>query len=154
VPNTAHILQFTLFELWSQTSTMNLHLHVFRLQYSTKRISAAIGDMSTIQCALYWKLCAKYSTYPPDYALWTVVPDIYNVITAPHIQASIFNWTYLSWYCRYIDNWMRFILQTLCQTQRTSSRLRYVNCGAGHIQCSYSTAYSDIHIQLNVSAML
>jgi hypothetical protein len=32
--------------------------------------------------------------------------------------------------------------------------LRYVNCGPVHIQCNYSTAYSDFNIQLNVSAVL
>jgi hypothetical protein len=104
VPNTAHILPFTLYELWSRTYTMNLQLHIFRLQYSAEGICAAIGDMSTIQCALYCKYGAKYSAHPPDYAMWTVVPDIYNVITAPHIQPSIFNWTYLRWDRRYVDN--------------------------------------------------
>jgi hypothetical protein len=49
---------------------------------------------------------------------------------------------------------MRVILQTLSQIQRISSRLRYVNCGPGHIQCIYSTAYSDFNVHLNVSALL
>jgi hypothetical protein len=91
VPNTAHILQFTLSELWSRAYTMNLQLHIFRLQYSTERTSAANRDMSRIQCALYCKLCAKYSAHPPDYAICIVVPAICSVITAPHTQASIFN---------------------------------------------------------------
>jgi hypothetical protein len=49
---------------------------------------------------------------------------------------------------------MRFILQSWCQIQRTSSSLRYVNCGPGHIQSTYSSAYSDFNIHLNVSALL
>jgi hypothetical protein len=87
VPNIAHILPITLCGLWSRTYTMYLQLRIFRLQYSTERICADIGDVSTIQWALYCNLSAKYSAHPPDYAMWTVVPDIYNVVTALHIQA-------------------------------------------------------------------
>jgi hypothetical protein len=86
--------------------------------------------------------------------MWNVVPDIYNVVTSPHIQASVCNWTCLRCYWRYVDKSMRLKLQTLCQIQRTSSRLRYVNCGPGHMQCSYICAYSVFSIQLNVSATL
>jgi hypothetical protein len=111
VPNTAHILKFTLCELWSRPYTMQLHLRIFKLQYSTERICAAIRDISTIQWAIYCKLGAIYGARPPDYAMWTVVPSIYNVITAPRIHASIFNWTHLRCYPRYFDNSMRFILQ-------------------------------------------
>jgi hypothetical protein len=89
--NTAHNLRFALSELWSHTYTMNLQLLIFRLQYSTKRICAAFGDMSTIQCASHCIYCAKYSARPPVNAIWTVVTDIYNGVTVPHIQASIFN---------------------------------------------------------------
>jgi hypothetical protein len=85
--NTAHIVQFTLCELWSRTYTMHLQLHIFRLQYYFERICAAVGDISTIQCALYSKLCAKCSAHPPVYMMSTVVPAIYNVVTALHIQA-------------------------------------------------------------------
>jgi hypothetical protein len=63
VPNTVHILRFTLCELWSRTYTKHLQLHIFRIQYSTERICAAIGDILTIQCALYCKRGAKYSTH-------------------------------------------------------------------------------------------
>jgi hypothetical protein len=90
VSNIAHILRFTLCELWSRTYTMYLLLSIFRLQYSTERICAAIGDISTIQGALYCKLGAKYSAHPPAYGMGIVVPGIYNVITAQYIQASIF----------------------------------------------------------------
>jgi hypothetical protein len=124
VPNTAHILRFTLCELWSRTYRMHLQLHIFRLQYSFERICAAIGNTSTIQCSLFCKRGAKYSAHHPVYAVWTVFPDIWNVITAPHIQASIFDWTYLRYYWRYLDSSMRVMLQILCQIQRTSSSLR------------------------------
>jgi hypothetical protein len=50
-PNTAHILQFTLCELWSRTYRMYLQLRIFRRQYSSERIWAAIGDISAIQRA-------------------------------------------------------------------------------------------------------
>jgi hypothetical protein len=84
----------------------------------------------------------------------TVVPDIYNTFTAPHIQTSIFIWTYLPCYCTYHDNSMRVILQTCCQIQRTSSNLCYLNCGHSHIQSTYISAYSILNIRLNVSALL
>jgi hypothetical protein len=83
-----------------------------------------------------------------------VVPNIYNTFTAPHIQTSIFIWSYLRCYWRYLDNSMLVILQTWCQIQRTSSGLRYVNYGPGHIECIYNSIYSDFNIHLNVSALL
>jgi hypothetical protein len=110
--------------------------------------------MSTIQCALYCIYCAKYSAHSPVYAIWTVELDIYNVLTTPHFQDSIFSWTYLRRYWRYIDNSMCVILQAWCQMQRTSSSLRYLNCGPGHINCKYSYAYSGLNIQLNVPALI
>jgi hypothetical protein len=85
VPNKAHMLQFTLCEMCSLPYSMLLQLRLFRLQYSADRISVAIGDMSTIHCSLYCKFLAKYGAHPPVYAMWTVAPDICNVITAPHI---------------------------------------------------------------------
>jgi hypothetical protein len=148
VPDTAHILRFTLCELWSRTYTMHLQLHIFRLQYSFERISPAIGDIPTINCALYCKLGARYSAHPPVDAMCTLDPDLYNVITASHIQASIFDWSYLRYYWRYSDISMRIILLTWCQIQRTSSCLRYVNCVPGHIQILYSSAYIGFNIKL------
>jgi hypothetical protein len=133
---------------------MYLQLRIFRLQYSAVGICAAIGDTSNIQCSLYRKLGAKYSAHPLVYAIWTVVPDIYNAFTAPHVQVSIFIWTYLRCYWRYLDNSMLVILQTWCQIQRTSLGLRYVNCGPGHIQCIYRSACTGFNIHLNVSALL
>jgi hypothetical protein len=69
VPNTAHIAQFTLCELWSRSYTMHLQLLIFRLQYSTVGICAAIVDITSIQCALYCRYGAKYSAHPPVYAM-------------------------------------------------------------------------------------
>jgi hypothetical protein len=192
------------------TYTMLLQFRIFRLQYSTERICAAIGGISTTQWALHLKFGAKYSAHPPVHAMWTIVADIYNVFTAPHIEASIFNVTYLRCYWWYLDHSMSSILQSRCQIQRTSPRLRYVYCGPDisnittvphiqdsifnwtylrcyciyadisvrvelqiwcqiqrttsgscyvncvprHLQCIYSSAYSGFNIQLNVSALL
>jgi hypothetical protein len=85
VPNTAYILRFTLCELWSRTYTMHLQLHIFRLHYSFERICPAIVHISANQGALNCILCAKYSAHPPVYAMWTVIPAIYKVFSAPHI---------------------------------------------------------------------
>jgi hypothetical protein len=104
VTNTSHTLQFTLCELCSRTYTKYLQLRIFRLHNSAVGSSSAIGAISTIQCALYCILGARYSTHPPVYAMWPVAPDIYNAFTAPHIQTSVFIWTYLSCYWRYLDN--------------------------------------------------
>jgi hypothetical protein len=69
VSNTAHIVQFTLCELWFRTYTMHLQLLIVRPQYLTERFYAAIGDTSTIQCPLYCKLGAKYNAHRPVYAV-------------------------------------------------------------------------------------
>jgi hypothetical protein len=154
VPNTAHILQLSLCELWCRTYTMYVQLRIFRLQYSAEYTCAAIGDMPTFGCALHCKHGVKYSAHPPVYAIWIVDPIIYSIITAPHIQDSIFNWTYLQPYWRHLDNSMCVILQTWSQIQRTSAGLYYVDCGPCHIQWNDSSAYSVFNIQLNVSALL
>jgi hypothetical protein len=154
VPNTAHILRFTQCELWSRSYTMNLQLHIFRIQYSFERICAAIVHITTIQCVLYCKLVAKYSAHPTAYAMCTVVTGISKVLTVPHIKALIFNRTYLRCCWRYAYICMRVILQILCQIQSPTSGLRYVKCGPGQIKCIYSSIYSDFNIHLNVSALL
>jgi hypothetical protein len=133
---------------------MYLQLRIFNPEYSTELICAAVGDMPISACVLYCKFCAKYRAQPPVYAMWTVVPDIYNVFTAPYIQTSIFIWTYLLCYCTYHDNRMRVMLQTCYQIQRTSSSLCYVNCGPGYIQSIFSSACLDFNIQLWPSALL
>jgi hypothetical protein len=110
--------------------------------------------MPTFRCALYCKFGDKYSAHPPVHAMWTVITAIYNVFTAPHIQASIINWTSLRCYWRFVDNSMLLILQSWCQIQRTSFRIRCLNCCPGHMQCNYNSAYSGFNIQLIVSALL
>jgi hypothetical protein len=107
VSNTAHIVQFTLCALWSRTYTKYLQLLIFRLQYSTVGICAAIVDITSTQCALYCKFGGKYSAHRPFYAVLTEVPDVYNVLTAPHSYASIFTCRHLRWYYRYHINSMR-----------------------------------------------
>jgi hypothetical protein len=148
VPNTEPNLRFALCELWSRTYTMHLQHRIFRLQCSSERICAAIGNISTIQCSLYCKLGAKYSAHPPVYTMWIVVPDIYRVFSAPHMLASIFSCRHLRCYCTYHDNSMRVILQTCCQMLLISSSLCYVNSGPGHKQSTYSSAYLGLNIQL------
>jgi hypothetical protein len=154
VPNTAHIRQFTLCDLWCRTYTKYLQLRIFRLQYSTVGICAATVDITSIQCALYCKFGAKYSAHRPVYAIWTVVPAIYKVFTAPDSQATIFNWTYLRCNWRYSNTSMRVILQIGCQIQRTSSSLRCVDCGPGRIQNICCSAYLGLNIQLEVAPLL
>jgi hypothetical protein len=90
-PNIAHIIRFTLCGLWSCTYTKYLQLLIVRPQYSTEPDCAATTDMPTFGCALYCNLGGEYSAPSPVYAMCTVVPDIYKVFTAPHIQAAIFN---------------------------------------------------------------
>jgi hypothetical protein len=154
VPNTAHILQFTPCELWSWPYTKYLQRRMFRIEYSTVGICAAIVDITSILCSLYCNLFAKCSAHHLAFAMWTVVPHIYKVFTAPHIYASIFEATYLRCYWRYHDNSMCVVLQTWCQIQRTSSSLRYVNCRPGHVQGTYISAYLGFNIQLKVAPLL
>jgi hypothetical protein len=49
---------------------------------------------------------------------------------------------------------MCVILQSLRQMQRTSIRLRNVNCGPGDTQYNCSSTYSGFNIQLNVAPLL
>jgi hypothetical protein len=84
-PNIAHILPFTLCELWYRLYTKYLQLRIFSLQYSAVGICAAIVYITTIQCALYCILGAKYSAHPPVYSMWPVVPAIYKIFSAPQI---------------------------------------------------------------------
>jgi hypothetical protein len=66
---TAHILQLSECKQWSRTYTMYLQLRIFRLQYSAVGICDAVVEITTIQCALYFKHGAKYSAYPPAFAM-------------------------------------------------------------------------------------
>jgi hypothetical protein len=69
VPNTEHIVQFKLCELWSRPYTKCLQLLIYMPQYSAVGICADIVDITSTQCALYCKLGAKYSAHPPVYAM-------------------------------------------------------------------------------------
>jgi hypothetical protein len=69
VSNSAHIVQFTLCDLWSRPYTKSLLLRIFRLQYSTVPICAAIGNIPTLRSALYCKYGVKYSAHRPVYAM-------------------------------------------------------------------------------------
>jgi hypothetical protein len=110
VPDTEHIVQFTLCDLWSRLYTKYLQLHLLRLQYSAAGIIAAIVDITSILCALYCNLGANYSAHASFCAIWSVVPAKYKAFTDPHTNLSIFSCRYLRCYCRYQDNWMLVIL--------------------------------------------
>jgi hypothetical protein len=86
VQNTAHILQFTQFELWSRTYTMKIQFRIFWLQYSNERIYADIGDMSAIQCALFYNLCAKHQI--TLFELWSLTYTMYLQIHIFRTQYS------------------------------------------------------------------
>jgi hypothetical protein len=124
----------------------------FNIQLNVAVLLLEIPRQCNMQ--LHCKLCAKYSAQPPEYAMCTVVPAIYIAITAQHIQDSIYSWTYLRRYWRYIDSSMCVILQPWCQIQGTSCSLRHLECGSGHIQCNYSPTYAGFNIQLNISPPL
>jgi hypothetical protein len=140
-PNTAHILQFKLYDLWVRPYTKYLQLRMFMLQYSAAGICGAIVAITSIQCALYCILGSRYRAHRAVYTVWSVVPAIYKVFTAPLTEASIFSSRYHRCYCRYHINSMRVILQSWCQLQRTCFILRYMICSSGQIQSIYRSAY-------------
>jgi hypothetical protein len=123
----------------SAYSVFNIQLNVSALELE---ISRQFNDRYTAN------LVAHIAHILLVYAVWTAVLAIYKVFTAPHGQATIFNWTYLRFNWRYSDTSMCVILQIWCQIQRTSSSLRCVNCGPWHTQSIYSSAYLRINIQL------
>jgi hypothetical protein len=69
MPNTAHILRFTLCDLWSRPYTKYFQHRIFRLPYSALGICTPIADIATILRALYCKFDVKYSAHPPVYAI-------------------------------------------------------------------------------------
>jgi hypothetical protein len=113
LPNTAHVLQLTLCELCSRDIQCN-YISVysgFNIQLNVTALLEIFRHFDARYTAIFGvKHCA-----PPIYAMLPVVPDIYNVITVTYIQASIFNWMYLSCYWIYVDNSMSVILQIWCQ---------------------------------------
>jgi hypothetical protein len=93
--NKASIILPSLCQLWSQSNIIYLHFLLFRHQYSNERIPADIGEMSTIQCALYSTFAAIFSINPRDYAMSYLVPAKSNIITVHPMQASTFNRMYI-----------------------------------------------------------
>jgi hypothetical protein len=70
--NTAHVLLCTLCQLRSMSNPTLLQFCILRLQYPFEYISAAFGDMSTIQCALHTAFADKYSARHPVEAVSTL----------------------------------------------------------------------------------
>jgi hypothetical protein len=125
----------------------------FNIQVNVSTLLLEKSRQFNESCTEIWVLNTLHTRQFTQCVLWCR-PDIYNVFTASLIQATIFNWTYLRCNWRYLDNSLLVNLQTWCPIQRTSSSLRYVICGPGHIQCNYSTAYSGFNIQQNVAPLL
>ena len=59
MPNTARDFRFALFQLWSRFRAAYFQFCIFKLEYSSERIPADIGDMSIIRCALYTSYAAN-----------------------------------------------------------------------------------------------
>jgi hypothetical protein len=137
LPNTGHNIGFTLCQLWSRSNPIQLHFLIFRHQYSNERIPADIGEMSTIQCALYSTSAATFSLNPRDYAMSNLVPVKSNTITVLPMQASTFNRMYRRCDWWFIEKSMRVILHIFCQIQGTISGSHYANSGLGLIQYKY-----------------
>ena len=75
----------------------------------------AVADMSTMRCAWYSTLFAKYIAYQPVCAISTLVPDRSSVFAVLHNQDKIFIPTYLRFCCKYVDNSICLILHICCQ---------------------------------------
>ena len=133
---------------------MFLQYSIFRIQYSIDSISAAIGDISTNLYAIYSTFAAKYSAPTPLYIMSTRVEVKSNVILLLHIQACIFDWTYLRFHWRYVDNSMRVSRHICCQIQCTPTGLRNVNTVSCQILCNCRFAYLGFSIQFNVFPLL
>jgi hypothetical protein len=154
VPNIAHILQFSLCELWPRLFTTYLQLRIYMLQYSMGRICAAIGDIRTFRSPLYCILGAKYGAHHSVCPMWTVVPDIYNVIAA-----RIFRLQYSAvGNCAAIVDITTIQCALYCKLGAEYSARHPVyamwTCGPAQIQCNNSTAYSGFNIQQKVCALL
>jgi hypothetical protein len=80
VPNTAHIPQFKLCQLWSRPYTKHLKLRVSEAPYSAVDSCAVIVDITTIRCSSYCKIGAKYSAHHSSFRYVTCGPG--------HIQCN------------------------------------------------------------------
>jgi hypothetical protein len=109
----------------------------------------------TMRWALYSTFAAKYREDQPICASSPLEPVKSSVIAVLHIQASIFNWTYLRCYSRYVDNSTLVTHYICCQMDCSASGLCYVNCGGpSQIQRKYCIADSFLNIQINVYPLL
>jgi hypothetical protein len=154
LPNAGHNILFTLCQLWSRSYPIKLHFLIFRIQYSIEGTSVDIGDMSTLQCALYSTFAVKYRAQYPVCAMPSLMPVKSNIITFLDTQSTIFNLTYLFRYWSHVDNSMRVILLICSQIHSTISGLSYAISGPGKNQYIYISCYSGFKIKLNVSLLL
>jgi hypothetical protein len=112
---------------------MKLQFRMVRFKYSIDRIPAAKGDMWTNRCALYSIFAAKCSARNPDCAISTLNTTESSAATVFQTLPWIFNWTYLRFCCRYVDNLMSVTLHVCCQIHCTYAGLRDDNSGPCHI---------------------
>ena len=127
---------------------------IFKHECSSEHINAAIGDISIIQCALYFTYAAKYRPRHSVCASSTLVCVKTSVLSVFHIQSVISIWKYLRYYWWYVDNSMRIIGHICRQIQSTTFGLRYVKLELRQIPRICTFAYSDCNMQLNVSQLL
>jgi hypothetical protein len=81
LPNTAHVILFTLCQLWSRSSRTLSQICIYGHEYSIERTSVSIRDMPTIRCALHPTFRASYSVSQPACSMSAPGPDISSVVT-------------------------------------------------------------------------
>jgi hypothetical protein len=74
LPNTAHVILFTLCQLWSRSSRTLSQICIYGHEYSIERTSVSIRDMPTIRCAFHSTFAANYSSHQPFCAMSTLYP--------------------------------------------------------------------------------
>jgi hypothetical protein len=119
--NTAHLLLFTFCQLGLRTSPMLLQYCTFCIKYSIERISVSIPDVATIRCALYLTFAVKYSAHQLVCAMSSVCPVKSSVTAVLEILQEIFNWRYLCFHWRHVENSMRVMPHISCLIQCTSA---------------------------------
>ena len=127
---------------------------IFKNEYPSDRISAAIIDTLMIRCDFHSRHAAKYVERHLVFSTSTLSWVKTSVVPILHIQSWIFIWTYLRCYCWYVDNSMRFSLRTGCEICGATSCLRCVISVLVQDQSIYNFAYSSMNIRLNVSPLL
>jgi hypothetical protein len=139
--------------LRSRPYRMQLQFCIFKLQYSTKGFCAAIGDIATIQWALYCNRGAKYCACSPVYAV-NCRPGhiqcnycyVYSGFNIQVIQSAL-----LLEISRYLD-----APYTENLVSNTAHILHFTlwELWPRDIQCNNSSAYSGFNIQVKVSALI